>query len=88
MKELKARLLKRYIKTLNSNSKWYSEDIKTFKESIISQSEIQLKQRLSNMICLNGDSTSFNKEIEEIQSELDKGGMYNVNNMSGKSLLD
>lgn len=88
MKELKAQLLKRYKKTLNDNSKWYDDDVKTFTESMKNQSKGKLKQRLSNMICLNGDSPSFNKEIKEIESELDKGGMYDVGSMPPESSLD
>ena len=88
MKELKKQLLNKYIKTLNVNSKWFNDDIKVFEKSMKNQSEGKLQQRLSNMICLDGGSASFNKEIEDIKSELDKGGMYDMNNTAPESALD
>ena len=88
MEALKAELLKRYKKTLDNKSKWYADDIKTFTESMESQSKAQLEQRLSNMICLGGESASFNKDVEEIKSELDKGGMFDVGSMPPESALD
>ena len=81
IKDLKGKLLAMYIKTLNINSKWFDSDIEIFKESL-NQSKSKLHQRLSNMVCLDGGSTIFNKEIESITSELDKGGMYDMDNVS------
>ena len=88
MKSLKSQLVAEYKKSLNPNSKWYAEDVRNFTESLEGQTTEKLEQRLSNIICLNGGSASFNRKINKIEKELERGGMYEMGSMRPENALD
>ena len=89
MKNLKAQIVKEFKKGLNKKSKWYAQDLATYEANISRENnEPRLKMMLSNMICMNGNSPSFNKEVKQIKKELEQGGMYDVKKMKHKNAID
>ena len=73
---------------MNKGSKWYKEDMQSFILSIENKSLIELKHMYNNLYCLGGKSSGFNSFISRELNELDKGGMFNVNNCKAVNCLD
>jgi hypothetical protein len=74
-----------YKKTLNPNSKWFSQDVEDFKNQLAKESVSVIKEKISRLSVY--DSKAFKKEIDKHISVLGKGGMFDVKNMDGKNAL-
>ena len=87
--ELKKEVLKEYKESLDSNSKFFKQDVQSFKERLATTSDKdRLTTQLGNLQCLNGKSREFNSLIQSLTDELEKGGMYSVGGMEPKNALD
>lgn len=77
---LKLQLVKEFKKSLNPSSKFFNEDINSFKQRLKQENnKDKLNVRLNNLVCLNGGNSSFNKEVKNIINELEAGGMFEIN---------
>ena len=87
--DIRSKLLKEYKKTLDPSSKFYNEDLNTFKSRINREtSKDKLERQLGNLICLSGKNIAFNKKVRQISKELERGGMYDVKSMKPENALD
>ena len=77
-----------YKKSLNPNSKWYSEDLKTFMQVLSTKSDSQLRQQLANMNGIMGLDAQTNLVIEHEEKRMAKYGMYDLGNMKPENALD
>ena len=89
VEELKHKIIEQYKKSLNPKSKFYNEDLQSFELVLKKEkNKSKLKQQYHNMVCLNGGNKGFTKNVKNIQKELERGGMYNIDNMGVKNALD
>lgn len=72
----------------NKNSKWFAQDLADFKTYIKTRTATDLQQSVTNMKCLAGENTKFNKEVQRIENQLEKGGMYDIRNMQPRNAID
>lgn len=89
IKELKKEIIKEYKESLDSNSKFYEQDLCDFSAKIKTlKDKDRLEKQLGNLSCLNGKSRIFNNKIGKELSVLDKSGMFDIKKMQPKNALD
>jgi hypothetical protein len=87
-KQLIAELTNLYKKSLNSSSKFYTQDVADFKKRAETKTEAQLRQQLANMKCIMGMDSKVNKIVNTEVKRMDKAGMFKVGNMKPVNALD
>jgi hypothetical protein len=85
-KQLITQAVKLYKKSLNPKSKWFNQDVTDFKSQLENKSIAELKEQVSRLSVY--DSSKFKKDANKEVSKLNKGGMFDISNMSGKNALD
>jgi len=85
--QLEKEAIRLYTKA-NKSQKWFSEEINGFKAHIKAKPIQDLRQSVVNMKCLAGENINFNKEVDRLESELEKAGMYDIRNMKPQNALD
>ena len=88
LSQIKTKLVAEYKKSLNPSSKWYNEDLNTFKERLKGKKKSELERQLNNMLCINGSNVAFNNAIKKEMKKMEKAGMYNIKNMKATNALD
>lgn len=86
--ELISKTVKAYLKRVNKNSKWFAQDLATFKAGIAKETPAQLIQRLSNWCAMDDENSTFNKAVKAEEKRMDKAGLFNVRNMKPVNALD
>jgi len=87
--QVRKELIAEYKQSLKPSSKFFNEDLQNFTNQVMSSRDLgQLKRQLANLRCLAGKNPSFNKEVEKMTNELDRGGMYDVRSMKNANALD
>lgn len=86
--QLLKELLEQRKKSLNKNSKWYSQDIADYKENISKLSVKDLESRLEMFNAFSDPKSQFNKMANAEMKLMNKGGMYNIGNMKPTNCLD
>ena len=87
---MKAKLIKQaielYKKTLDSNSKWYNDDLANFTRGISAAPLEQIERSINNMSYAQSKKADadFNRETRK----LEKAGMFNIGNMKAINALD
>lgn len=78
--------IKLYKKTLDVNSKWYNEDLKSFTIGVNTSTVEQLQKTVNNLSYLQSKQSDVDFEIET--KKLDKAGMFNIGNLKPINALD
>lgn len=89
---MKAQLIKKAVElyklTLNTNSKFYADDVRDFKANISGLSETQINEKISRLNAITSNKSTFNKSVEKEMRKMDNAGMFNVSSMAPKNALD
>jgi len=86
-RELERLALQYYRDSQDIESKWFEEDLKSFKLGIILKSGEELITTVSRLQCLTGKSAKFNAMIKREVLELERGGMYDLGNAKPENAL-
>lgn len=78
-------LVNEYKKTLDVNSKWYSEDLHSFKAQVSKLSASELKEKLERMSFMNGKT--FAKQVSKEVRLMDKSGMFEAKKLGAYNAL-
>lgn len=87
-KELIKKLVSLYKLRLNPQSKFYTQDIQEYKERLSFDNVTELKRKLSNLESYSNEKSSFNKTVKKEISKMDKNGLFDINKIKSKNMLD
>ena len=87
-RELERLALQYFRDSLDIESKWFDDYVRSFKQGIVLKSDEELKTTVGRLQCLAGKSAKFNKMIKREVLELERGGMYDLGNCKPENALD
>ena len=85
---IKQNAIAEYLEGIDKSSKFYQQDLDSFKQGLKGKSLGNLVTLVSRLRCLNGKSKIFNKMLAGIDQELENGGMFDVSNLKPENALD
>ena len=85
---IKQNAIAEYLEGIDKSSKFYQQDLDSFKQGLKGKSLDDLVTLVGRLRCLNGKSKSFNEMLAGIDQELENGGMFDVSNLKPENALD
>lgn len=84
--ELEKMTIREYKKSLDQDSKFFSQDVKAYRDYIAKMDISDLRQRYANLRYFN--SEHFAAEIDRYEKKLLKAGMFDMGKLKPENALD